>query len=567
MNISQHFLYKWQLLALASWLRCGRRGIIEAVTGAGKTNVALQAAADAHRRGLFVLVVVPSRVLMEQWSESLKKALPQCVIGRLGDSFSDRADDCDVLVTTRHSASAKKPLPPGDLGGLLIADECHGFGGATLRKSLIHEYEERLGLTATLERSDDAVEKTLVPYFGGVCYRYDFGQAIADGVCAQPRVAFVAVPLAKEERDEYDLMEADLVAARQTLRAIPDMAQEPFGAFLAAVSYLADNDAGPNGKAASTYLDSFSKRREIVATSRSKYEVLSNFASVILEASGALIFTQTVKAANHAINRLDPLLGIEIITGDTARLERETILNDLRDGKLDAVAAPRVLDEGIDVPDANLGVVVNASRTRRQMIQRMGRILRLKQLGVGARFVVLYASDTLEDPTASERDGFMEEIEAISETSRIFGIGEQDQLVSFLNYSGPEELIAPEKIGPMTSVKEIPDKLDPVDKYAWLSYLGWAEETDEHREVWDNPPVFSPDPLYLDFDVLELPEITRQKVSPKKEARLSTGEQPVTMSKVDGNFVLRCTGCDATSEPTPFRWKALEATVECSCLW
>ena len=71
-------------------------------------------------------------------------------------------------MTTRHSASAKKPLPPGDLGGLLIADECHGFGGATLRKSLIHEYDERLGLTATLERSDDAVEKTLVPYFGGV---------------------------------------------------------------------------------------------------------------------------------------------------------------------------------------------------------------------------------------------------------------------------------------------------------------------------------------------------------------------------------------------------------------
>ena len=175
MNTSDHFLYRWQLEALVSWLRCGRRGIIEAVTGAGKTNVAIQAAADAHRRGLFVLVVVPSRVLMEQWSESLNKALPHCIIGRLGDSFSDRVDDCDILVTTRHSASAKKPMPPDGQQGLLIADECHGFGGLTLRKSLIHEYEERLGLTATLERSDDAVEKTLLPYFGGVCFRYDFG--------------------------------------------------------------------------------------------------------------------------------------------------------------------------------------------------------------------------------------------------------------------------------------------------------------------------------------------------------------------------------------------------------
>jgi superfamily II DNA or RNA helicase len=60
-------LYRWQLDALMSWLRCGRRGVVEAVTGSGKTDVALAAAADALRRGRFVLVVVPSRVLMEQW--------------------------------------------------------------------------------------------------------------------------------------------------------------------------------------------------------------------------------------------------------------------------------------------------------------------------------------------------------------------------------------------------------------------------------------------------------------------------------------------------------------------
>ncbi|MEC9089297.1 MAG: DEAD/DEAH box helicase [Actinomycetota bacterium] len=567
MNTSDHFLYRWQLEALISWLKCGRRGIIEAVTGAGKTNVAIRAAADAHRRGLFVLVVVPSRVLMEQWSESLKQALPSCVIGRLGDSFSDRVDDCDVLVTTRHSASAKKPMPPDGQNGLIIADECHGFGGLTLRKSLIHEYDERLGLTATLERSDDAVEKTLLPYFGGVCFRYDFAQAILDGVCAQPRVAFVAVPRAKEERDEYDLTEADLVASRQVLRSIPDMPQEPFGAFLAAVSYLSENDAGPNGKAATTYLDSFSKRREIVATSRAKYEVLSSFAPVILGASGALIFTQTVKAANHAINRLDPLLGIEIITGDTARLERETILTDLRKGKLDAVAAPRVLDEGIDVPNANLGIVVNASRTRRQMIQRMGRILRIKKAGVGARFVVLYASDTLEDPSAHERDGFMEEIESISESAESFGIGNIEKLVSFLDYHGPEKIVAPEKLGPLQSQDEMPSGLDEVEEYAWLSFIGWTEVTEAHNEVWKNPPKFGPSIDYLEIEVLDLPEIVKQKISPKQEARLSTGDQPVTMQKIGKDFVLRCTGCGAMSEPTPFRWKALEAKIECGCLW
>ena len=79
-------LYRWQLDALISWLRCGRRGVIEAVTGSGKTDVAIAAAADARRRGRFVLVIVPSRVLMEQWHGRLTAAMPGARIGRLGDS-------------------------------------------------------------------------------------------------------------------------------------------------------------------------------------------------------------------------------------------------------------------------------------------------------------------------------------------------------------------------------------------------------------------------------------------------------------------------------------------------
>ena len=567
MNSTKRFLYPWQFEALISWLRCGRRGIVEAVTGSGKTNVALAAVADANRRGLFVLVVVPSRVLMNQWALRLAQALPGCRIGRLGDNFSDEVDGSDVLVTTRHSASTRRPLPPTKAGGLIIADECHGFGGETLRRSLIHEYQERLGLTATLERSDQAVEKTLLPYFGGVCYRYEFGRAIADGVCAQPRVAFAAVPLASEERIEYDDIETSLVQARQVLRAIPDMPQGPFSAFLVAVSHLAEHDAGPNGKAAVTYLEAFSKRREIVATSRTKYEVLSQFAPLIKQAAGCQLFTQTVKAANHAINRLDPLLDIEIITGETSRGERERILDDLRCGAIDAVAAPRVLDEGIDVPDANLGIVISASRTRRQMIQRMGRILRRKPLGSGARFVILFASDTLEDPRTDERDGFMEEIQDVAESSRIFGAGDHKQLTNFLDFPGPKVLTPPKKIGPMSSLEGIPTQSDFVERYAWLNFLAWHERTNDHAEAWDFDLGDSATPPYLEFQTPELPTLGVKRVPKAKTARLSTGEQPVTLLKLPDGFALQCTGCGAMSEPTPFRWKALDATVECSCLW
>src|SRR6187401_1376752 len=115
-HVEPRQLYRWQLDALVSWLRCGRRGVVEAVTGSGKTDVAIAAASDALRRGRFVLVVVPSRVLMEQWHGRLTAEMPEARIGRLGDSGKDRPASCDVLVATRHSAAAHKPVPPTGAG-------------------------------------------------------------------------------------------------------------------------------------------------------------------------------------------------------------------------------------------------------------------------------------------------------------------------------------------------------------------------------------------------------------------------------------------------------------------
>ncbi|MGI9600425.1 MAG: DEAD/DEAH box helicase [Acidimicrobiales bacterium] len=561
-------LYHWQLDALVSWLRCGRRGVVEAVTGSGKTDLALAAIGDALRRDRFVLVVVPSRVLMEQWHTRLTRAFPAARIGRLGDSYRDRVENSDVLVTTRHSAATYRPVPPDEGDGMLIADECHGFGGGVLRKSLLKAYDERLGLTATLERSDNAVETVLLPYFGGVCYRYGFREAIADGVCAQPRVAFLAVPLSREEREEYIATENTLVSARQVLKAIPGMPREPFGDFLAAVAHLADNDGGPNGRAASEYLDAFSKRRDIVASSSAKYESLGAFENTIRHSDGTLLFTETVRAANHAINRLDPVVGIEIITGDTGRTDRERILGSLRDGELDAVAAPRVLDEGIDVPDANLGIVVSASRTRRQMIQRMGRILRRKQPGRGARFVIIFARDTLEDPTASvERDGFMDEIESIAESAMVFERSQFDALDDYMRYAGPDEVVDPTFVGPFgsdTNADEVLGDLDRVERYATLSYVPWAEVTEHHHQAWAEPMPVPEEPAYVEIEKPFLPEVERQKVrTPKK--LLSTGENPVRLVNQGQTYVLQCTGCGVASAPTQFRWEALEATVECTC--
>lgn len=577
-------LYRWQLDALISWLRCGRRGVVEAVTGSGKTDVAIAAASDALRRGRFVLVVVPSRVLMEQWVGRLHAAMPEARIGRLGDSGKDVPTSCDVLVSTRHSAAAYKPLPPGTQGGLLIADECHGMGGGVLRRAMLPQYEERLGLTATLERSDDAVAELLLPYFGGICYRYGFEQAIADGVCARPRVAFVGVPLTVDERAEYAEVEQRLVGARHHLRAVRDMPLEPFGDFLAAVAHLAERDAGPDGKAARDYLEAFSKRRQIVAQSIGKYELLGSLAPAIKEADGALVFTETVRAANHAINRLDPHVSIDLITGTTARRQRREILDDLRVRRLDAVAAPRVLDEGIDVPDANLGIVMSASRTRRQMIQRMGRILRRKQAGVAARFVIMFAKDTLEDPANRiERDGFLDEIERISEATGVFDSKHFDELAQFLSAPGPLVVPDPEHLERYdraaaeagtylhlamddAGVESLASALGVETTYALLSFArrdhsGPRPEA-AIRRLGFRLPLPDASPTYLPLALSNLPVVAKPRVEPK---RLSTGQVPLEIMQVGSAWRMSCTGCGESSVTVEFRWQVLDQTVACRC--
>ena len=413
-------------------------------------------------------------------------------------------------------------------------------------------------------------------------------------MCARPRVAFVGVPLSPDERAEYIATEQRLVSARQHLRGVPGMPLTPFGDFIAAVAHLAAGDAGPDGRAAREYLEVFSLRRQIVAQSSGKYELLGRLAPAIKVADGSLLFTETVRGANHAINRLDPLVAIELITGSTARHHRTAILSDLRTRRLDAVAAPRVLDEGIDVPDADLGIVMSASRTRRQMIQRMGRILRRKRPGGRARFVILYAQDTLEDPAHRiERDGFVEEIERISEATGVFDARRFDRLDDFLAVPGPADVPEPERLQQYELALDTAIELvaaaradsgadAPVHAgvvatlaaavgveaaYAYVCFARRAQ-LDAHRaaairQLGPRLPRPAPDTApYLELALAELPRITQPKI---EAHRLSTGQSPLEIEPVEAGWQLLCTGCGEVSAPVPYRWQVLDQTVTCRC--
>ena len=423
-------LYAWQQRALHAWRAAGHRGVIEAVTGTGKTVVGLAAAEEELARRGQVAVIVPTRELMAQWARLLPPVLPHgATVGLLGDRSRDGLRRHDIVVAVVNSARTAD-LYPRRPGGLLIADECHRYGSEQNRLVLHDGFPRRLGLSATFARPDDAHEARLRPYFGGVRYRFGYQDARREGVIAPFDVILVMVDLAPNERAVYDEATHRMAAARAQLIARSLVPTEPVGAFLPALVALARGD-DDDAATARAYLRAMQDRRHQLDAASAKLDALGQIATVAAGAGGradrTIVFTQSIEAAEDAASVLGTAgcRAAALHSGLRAR-DRRALMQRFRDGSLDALTAPQVLDEGIDVPEADLGVVLGASRSRRQMVQRMGRVLRRKSDARRARFVVVSALDTIEDPRTGAHEAFLDEVVPVARRMETVVLGGSD---------------------------------------------------------------------------------------------------------------------------------------------
>ncbi|MBA3606049.1 MAG: DEAD/DEAH box helicase [Acidimicrobiia bacterium] len=412
-------LYAWQVDALEAWRRRSRRGVVEAVTGTGKTMVGVAAAGEELARGGQVLVLVPTRELLEQWVRVLAEHGPRRAhVGRLGGGHGDDLGRHDIVVAVVNSAR-DADLRPRRPGGLLVADECHRYGSDGNRVALHAGFGHRLGLSATYARADEGHLTWLDPYFGGTCFRMGYARAIADGVVAHFTVDLLGVELAPPERDEYERLTAAMSVALARLVAGGLLKDQPAGAFFATISRLARSDDGPLAAAARGYLAALQERRRVLAGTPSKADALDALAPAVRDCERAIVFTLSIAAAEQAAARL---CGHEVqaaaIHSQLDATTRRGVLARFAAGELRALAAPQVLDEGVDVPAADLAIILAASRSRRQMIQRMGRVLRRKPDGRVARFVIVYASETVEDPACGAHEGFLDEVTPVADFVR-----------------------------------------------------------------------------------------------------------------------------------------------------
>lgn len=428
-----HFdLYPWQREALAAWRASGRRGVVQAVTGAGKTRVGVAAIHEALNEGRQALVITPTNELVKQWTRTIEELLPTARLWKKNGFGS-----WDVMVTTVHYAmSQPELLAPG---GLIVADEAHRYGAASFSRALREGYKRRLGLSATYERGDFG-DEILRRYFGTPCFDLGYERAVRDSLIAPFRFALVSVPLSAHERAEYTELTDAMSSSRLLLvqqHGLPDASPVDF---LLAVSALANQQGYPlpdKVRTARRYMAKFSARKELLATTRMKYHVMAGLTPVITDANGAIVFTQTRASAEDVAEVLRS-------TGCTAAAihsslndeQREERMEWLKQGEIQALSAPRILDEGVDVPDADLGVIVAANRSRRQLVQRLGRVLRRRE-GKTARFVVLYAEGTVEDPTAAGAlPTFYDECLPWAEAVGRFDMAGKGQLEALLRFLG-----------------------------------------------------------------------------------------------------------------------------------
>lgn len=343
-------LRPYQRAALLSWEIAGSRGLLVMPTGSGKTRVAVAAMAGA---GCRTLCLVPTRALLEQWRAELRSHY-QGPVGCLGDG--QRTVEA-VTVATFESAYRMMPKV-GNRFDLLVVDEAHHFGVGARDEALeMCLAPRRLGLTATPPGAAALLRlgQLLGPIVYGIEVSELTGRYLAD-------FELVVLPLALSplERQQYDHDHRLFAEQTRAFRRI-----HPGGTWNELVAYTSQS---VEGRAA---LAAWRRNRRLLGLTQAKARAVG----VLLAKhrhSRVLVFTAD-NAAAYAIARRHLIMPI---TCDVPRKERERALLAFRHGELRALVSARVLNEGIDVPDADVALIVGAAQGEREHVQRVGRLLR-----------------------------------------------------------------------------------------------------------------------------------------------------------------------------------------------
>lgn len=369
----------WQADALNAWAD-SMRGIASVVTGGGKTTFAqmcMQVFRERYPTGVFV-IIVPTLALLDQWYVSLREDLlvPEDSIATFsGESRPDGFATVNLMVV--NTARTYAPIASETTEAMLIVDECHRTASQANALALDGEYVATLGISATPEREyDDLFDTVLVPSLGPIIFRYDYNQALQDGVIVPFDLINVATDMTPEEQQKYDDATTDIARTFQRVQS-------------------GDLDR-------SVLIRKLQRRARLAASSIRRIPVAIRLAEEHRD-NRLIIFHENIDSADLILRTLTARgFNSTIYHSKIGPELRRDNLRLYRRGVFGVLVTCRALDEGVNIPETDVAIVASSTGSARQRIQRLGRVLRPAPGKPRAKIYTIYVSKSEEDRLAKE---------------------------------------------------------------------------------------------------------------------------------------------------------------------
>jgi superfamily II DNA or RNA helicase len=375
-------LRDYQQKALDNWTKVGKRGCVVLPTGSGKTVIGVKAIEMVNSASI---VIVPTIDLMDQWTSVLSKYFPNIKIGNLGGG----TDDIEAITVSTYDSAYIRAAALGNKFALIIFDEVHHLAAPGYR-SIAEQFASpfRLGLTATIEREDD-LHKDFPRLIGGIVFQAYASDLAKDKHLASYEIERRQVDMLPEELEEYN---KNFGIYQVSLKKV-GLRMNYAGAFRRLIMMSG------RSKAAREAVLARNKAMDIALNSRSKIEELRKILSENRSIK-TIIFTQH----NKLVYYISDLFLIPFITHKSSKEERQDALSGFKEGRYNAIVTSKVLDEGVDVPAAELGIILSGTGSSREFIQRLGRLLRPKpDSNRKAKLIEIISSGTREIGTSAKR--------------------------------------------------------------------------------------------------------------------------------------------------------------------
>ena len=341
-----------QSQALQAWKSASCRGLVVLPTGTGKSYLAQMAIQFCKRP---TLIMVPTIDLMHQWHRGLEENF-SCSVGLLGGGNRDIQP---LTVSTYDSALLMMEFI-GNQFGLLIFDECHHLPGDRMKQTALMSLAPfRMGLSATPER--DTPDLSLYNELTGpLCFRMEIDE-LKGGILSPYRTELLELDLEEDEEFAYH-ENRQIYLDFLKMSGISFQNGDGWARFIMACARSTE------GKAA---FKAFHEQKRIARCGRSKFRAIWD---ITRQHAGERIIIFT--ADNATAYEIGRRFFMPVLTHHTKPGERKLMLERFRSGQHPCLVTSKVLNEGVDVPEASVGVIVSGSGSTREHVQRLGRILR-----------------------------------------------------------------------------------------------------------------------------------------------------------------------------------------------